>query len=340
MELFIDSVNMEEIQQAIDLGFVEGITTTPTFMQRQGIDDVDGAIAELSRLGPQVHVEALGESADEIVGEARRLADLPELGRDLTFKIPVTREGLKATHRLSEEGHDVNVHLVYTLAQAYLAAEAGASYICPLVGRLHDQGHDSFALIRQAVEMVEEGEYPARVMVSSVRHPEHVRKAVLAGAGAVTVPWKVLKVLPENVLTGRGIRNFSIDTQLTTYTVRQFVSEANPAVEVGTPVAEAALEMTRAGYGVVSVVDESGVLAGVLTDGDVRRSVDEEDLGRHQVEQIMNEDPLTITGDTVLQDAVDYLRKTQVDNLVVVDDENRPVGILDVQHLLQEGFMG
>ncbi len=223
---------------------------------------MDQAIVDLSHLSNQLHVEALGDSVEEIKEEAYRISSLDGLEEDIVFKIPVELSGLKAVSRLTGEGFKVNVHLVYTLNQAYLAAEAGATYICPLVGRLHDQGHDSFALIEQSVEMIEEQDYNSKVMVSSVRHPEHVRQAILAGAHAVTVPWQVMKVLPENELTGRGIRNFSIDTQLTTYTVHQFVSEKNPTVKADIKLAEAAIEMTRAGYGIVSVVDDSGELIG------------------------------------------------------------------------------
>lgn len=340
MELFIDSADMDVIAQAADLGFVEGITTTPTFMEREGIQDVDGAIVELSTMANQLHVEALGDSVDEIRDEAERIAGLKGLEEDIVFKIPVEMTGLKAVSRLTDAGFQVNVHLVYTLNQAYMAAEAGASYICPLVGRLHDQGHDSFALIEQAVKMVENHEYPARVMVSSVRHPEHVRQAVLAGAQAVTVPWQVMKVLPENELTGRGIRNFTIDTQLTTYTVHQFVSSTNPTVSEDASIAEAAIQMTHAGYGVVSVVDDEDRLRGIVTDGDLRRSVETEQLAQQPVTKLMSENPRTVHEDTILQEAVDSLREAEVDNLIVVDESNRPVGVLDVQHLLQEGLMG
>jgi len=339
MELFIDSVDMDVIKEAVDLGFVEGITTTPTFMHRQGIEDVDGAIVELSKLGPQLHVEALGDTVDEVIEEANRLSSLDGLGQELTFKIPVTTEGLKAASRLTDEGHNVNVHLVYTLNQIYMAAEAGATYICPLVGRLHDQGHDSFALIEQGVDLINEHDYNSKLMVSSVRHPEHVRQAALSGAHAITVPWKVLKILPENTLTDRGIRSFEQDTKLTTYTVHQFINGSNPTVSGDTPVDEAAVEMTQAGYGIVSVVNDAGELIGVLTDGDLRRAVDHEDLGSQEVSEVMTREPKTISEDTVLDQAVDFLREKELDNLIVTNGQNEPVGILDVQHLLKEGLM-
>jgi len=307
MELFIDSVDLGEIKAAADFGFMEGITTTPTFMHQQGIKDVDGTIVELSEVANQLHVEALGETCSEIMAEAERLSALPGLTKKPVFKIPVTNEGLKAANRLVKGGYKTNIHLVYTLTQAYLAATSGATYICPLVGRLHDQGHDSFALIEQVVHMVERYRYPAKVMVSSVRHPDHVRMAILCGAHAITLPWRVLRVLSDNVLTGRGVSDFTTHTRLTTYTV-------------------------------VSVVNGEGRLIGILTDGDLRRAIDRKDLAYEKVVRLMSENPKCVPEETLLQDAVEFLRKAQVDNLVVVDVEEKPVGMIDVQDLLRDGL--
>jgi transaldolase len=339
MQLFIDSVDLDEIKEAVEFGFIEGITTTPTFMHRHGIKDVDTTIVELSKMANQLHVEALGESCPEILAEAERLAALPGLARTPTFKIPVTNDGLKAAYRLTQQGQKTNIHLVYTLNQAYLAAASGASYICPLVGRLHDQGHDSFALIEQVVNMVERYRYPAKVMVSSVRHLDHVRMAILCGAQAITIPWRVMRMLSENVLTGRGISDFSMHTRLTTYTVRQVIRPANPTVRGDATIAEAAIEMTKSRLGAVSVVDDNGLLIGILTDGDLRRVIDHEDLAHEKVTQLMSRKPRRVTEDTLLQDALDILRDAQIDNLVVVDSETKPVGMIDVQDLLRDGLI-
>ncbi|MFC1937081.1 transaldolase family protein [Chloroflexota bacterium] len=340
MELFLDSVDMSEVEAAAEFGFLEGITTTPTFMYRHGIKDVDSAIARFSSMVKQVHVEALGDVCEQILAEAKRLSQLPGLARPLTYKIPVTNEGLKAAHRLTQDGHKTNIHLVYTLNQGYLAAASGAAYICPLVGRLHDQGHDSFALIEQLVNMVEQYGYPSKVMVSSVRHPDHVRMAILCGAHAVTLPWHVLQILAHNVLTGRGVADFNIHTKLTTYTVSQVISAANPIVSEEATVAEAAIQMTKSKLGIVSIVDKEGRLIGVFTDGDLRRSVDRKNLAQEKVGMLMSRHPKCLPKDTLLQDAVTFLHETRVDNLVVVDDEQRPMGIIDVQDLLREGLMG
>ncbi len=126
MELYLDSVDFEEIEQAFELGFLTGLTTTPTFMHRHGITDVDGAIVKLSGMVPELQVEALGNTHDEIVSEAERLLTLP-LENEPVFKVPISQEGVRACNTLTKRGHRVNVHLIYTLNQAYMAMAAGAA---------------------------------------------------------------------------------------------------------------------------------------------------------------------------------------------------------------------
>jgi TalC/MipB family fructose-6-phosphate aldolase len=156
MELYLDSANLSEIEEAFQLGFITGLTTTPSFMHRHGVADVDGLLVKLAGIVPVLQVEALGETADEICGEARRHLEIG-LDRERTvFKIPVSLEGVRACRRLADDGIRVNVHLVYTLPQAYMAMQAGAEYVCPLVGRLQDQGHDALALSEQSVAAVHE----------------------------------------------------------------------------------------------------------------------------------------------------------------------------------------
>jgi transaldolase len=339
MELFVDSVDIEEIKAAVSLGFIEGITTTPTFMHRHGITDVNAAIVTLSGMANQVHVEALGEMKEQILKEADRISNLPGLTRRPVFKIPITNEGLKAGYELRKKGCETNIHLIYTLNQAYMAAESGASYICPLVGRLHDQGFDAFSMIEQAVDMIERNHYSSKIMVSSVRHPEHVREAILRGAHAVTVPWKVLNILSTNALTNLGIDSFSMHTKLTTYSVSQFMGKVNPVVSETALIADAAIEMTRSKLGAVSVVNEKGQVIGILTDGDLRRAIATPNLGQEKVTKFMTANPKCIPGDILLQEAVALIQQYKMDNLVVIDSQNHPIGMLDIQDFLKGGII-
>ena len=154
MELYLDSADIEEIKKAFELGFLSGLTTTPTFMHRHGITNIDAAIIELSKIVPVLQIEALGSNAGDIISEVHR-QDALGLDKGTTvYKIPISLEGVRACKKLTEDGFKVNIHLVYTLQQAYMAMAAGATYICPLVGRLQDQGHDALHLIEQSVQDV------------------------------------------------------------------------------------------------------------------------------------------------------------------------------------------
>src|ERR1051325_9521132 len=168
MELYLDSANLKEIEEGFKLGFLNGLTTTPTFMQREGITDIDSMIVRLSKMVPVLQIEALGNSAEEVMKEAQRQLDLGLDPQRTVFKIPVSLEGVRACNMLRKQGLLVNVHLVYTLQQAYMAMHAGDTYVCPLVGRLQDQGHDALSLVEQCVDAVENYGYDTKVMFSSV----------------------------------------------------------------------------------------------------------------------------------------------------------------------------
>jgi TalC/MipB family fructose-6-phosphate aldolase len=335
MELFLDSVVEAEIKEAFGLGFLTGLTTTPTFMHRDGITDVDGAIVRLSKMVPQIQIEALGEKADEICREAHRLLGLGLKKETTVLKIPVSLEGVKACKRLADEGIRVNVHLVYTLQQAYMAMAAGAAYVCPLVGRLQDQGHDALGLIEQCVHAVEHYGYGCKVMFSSVRHPEHVRNAINLGVHAITVPWKVMKVLTENTFTTVGTQEFFEHTRLVTLRVRDVIGDFNPTIPKGKQVLDALVVMTRGGFGAVTIVDEKEEICGIFTDGDLRRLVERE--GEKAVHKPLAEldlkVPIHISGDMLLYEASKLLKETQVDTICVVEGK-RQIGMLDIQDII------
>ena len=340
MELFLDSVNFEEIEEAIKLGTLTGLTTTPTFMFRHGITDIDGAIVKLSGLVPCLHIEALGNNSDEIKAEVERILKLP-LKKKPVFKIPVSNEGITACHQLVSQGHQVNIHLIYTLNQAYMAMEAGATYICPLVGRLHDQGHDAMALIEQTVNVVERYRYKSKIMVSSVRHPEHVRQALLLGAHACTVPWNVLKILSVNNLTTVGAEQFMEHTRLMTMKAIEVMRKQNPVCKLSDTIPAAIDQMTESRLGAVAVVDNENQLVGIFTDGDIRRKLKEH--GQQFVHMKMSDftfkKPVTVTSDALLYEVVNVFSGHEFDNIIVVEN-NVPLGMIDVQDLVKMNLLG
>lgn len=341
MDLYLDSVDFKEIEAAFDFGFVKGLTTTPTFMHRHGITDIDAAIVKLSGMVPELQVEALGDTPDTIVAEAERILSLG-LERNPVFKVPISNAGVKACKRLTNLGHRVNVHLIYTLNQAYMAMEAGAAFVCPLAGRLQDQGHDAVKLFEQLVEVVEIQGYDTKIMFSSVRHAEHVRQALLSGVHVCTVPYMVMQHLCDNSLTELGTAQFREHTQLMTLKVKDLIREQNPICRASDTLAAAMVGMTESRLGAATVVDDAGAVVGVFTDGDLRRRLQQD--GRSILDQTLGEigftkSPVTIGRESLLNEAVKLFKEFQVDSIIVVDGE-RPAGILDIQDLVRLGLLG
>jgi len=333
MELYLDSANLKEIEEGFKLGFLNGLTTTPTFMQREGITDIDATIVKLSKIVPVLQIEALGNTAEDVVKEAKRQLDLGLDKNKTVFKIPVSLEGVRACHLLRKEGMMVNVHLVYTLQQAYMAMHAGANYVCPLVGRLQDQGHDALSLVAQCVDAVNHYGYDSKIMFSSVRNAEHVRNAINIGVHTITVPLKILKALTENNFTTVGTEQFLQDTRLMTVRVKEAARSVNPLVQATMSLKDAIVKMTEFGFGAVTVMD-GDQLKGVFTDGDIRRLLQSD--GVHILEKKMGDleykKPFSIDANALLNEAHNMFKKSSVDTLLILDND-KPVGMLDIQDL-------
>ena len=334
MELYLDSADIKEIKDAFQLGFLTGLTTTPTFMHREGITDIDGTILELAQIVPVLQIEALGRTAEEIVAEAKRQDSLG-LDRDKTvYKIPVSLEGVKACRMLVNEGFKVNIHLVYTLQQAYMAMQAGATYVCPLVGRLQDQGTDALQLVSDCVEAVNYYGYDTKIMFSSVRTVEHVRNALNIGVHTITVPWKIMKQLTENHFTALGTQQFFEHTGLMTLRVKDVIQGKNPIAHINSSITDALVEMTKGGYGAVTIVDDNNRPIGIFTDGDLRRLVEAEGANAIQkklVDITMNT-PQNIDANELLYNAQAIFNEKRIDSIVVTDGDVA-IGMLDIQDL-------
>ena len=334
MELYLDSAKLSEIEPAFQLGFVKGLTTTPTFMHRDGVTDIDGLLLKLSKIVPILQIEALGQTADDIVKEAYRQIEMGLSVDKTVFKIPVSLEGLKACRKLRDQNLMVNVHLVYTVQQAYMAMEAGANFVCPLVGRLQDQGHDALYLVEQCVKAVEKYDYKTKIMFSSVRNAEHVKNAINLGVHTITVPWKVMKVLTENNFAKLGTDQFFEHVRLMTVQVKDAVRKKNPVVSKETPINEALVKMTEFGFGAVSVVNESQDLVGIFTDGNLRRLLQHEGGGvlDKKLKDLDLRKPICVEEDELLTNASKIITDNKVDSLVVTKT-GKPTGMLDIQDI-------
>lgn len=210
MKIFIDSANVQQIEEVNGWGILDGVTTNPTLIAKEKTD-FGTLVRQICKIvnGP-ISAEAISVKADDIVVEARELASIH---KNIVVKIPVTEEGLRATKTLSKEGVSINTTLVFSPAQALLACKAGARYISPFVGRLDDVGSDGMDVVAQILDILDNYQFDAEVIVASVRHPIHVVEAARMGAHIATVPYEVLKKMFKHPLTDLGIEKFLQDWQ-------------------------------------------------------------------------------------------------------------------------------
>ena len=208
MKFFIDTANLKEIREAAGWGILDGVTTNPTLVAREKTAFADLIRAICRGVAGPVSVECVASEAGPIVEEARRLA---ALAPNVVVKIPITREGLKATRTLSQEGIGVNTTLVFSTAQALLAAKAGTRFVSPFIGRLDDIAQEGMDLVREILAVYENYALPTEVIVASIRHPRHVIEAALLGAHIATIPFAVLDKLSHHPLTDIGIEKFLKD---------------------------------------------------------------------------------------------------------------------------------
>jgi transaldolase len=208
MKFFIDTANVDEIKKGYDLGMVDGVTTNPSLVSKEG-REFEGLIKEIGSIvdGP-INVEVVALEAEDMVREAK---DLVQLGDNIVVKIPLVEEGLKAARVLAAEGIRTNVTLCFSAVQALMAAKAGAAYISPFVGRLDDINHQGMDLVEQIVTIYDNYGFETEVIVASVRNPLHVLDAALMGADIATIPFKVIQQLIKHPLTDIGLEKFLAD---------------------------------------------------------------------------------------------------------------------------------
>ena len=212
MKFFIDTANLDEIREAKELGMIDGVTTNPTLVAKEGYKnraDFKKLIYEICEVvqGP-VSAEVVGTDVDGMVKEARELA---EIHQHVVVKIPMITDGLKATRQLSEAGIKINVTLIFSPLQALLAAKAGATYVSPFVGRLDDISQTGMELVAQILEIYQNYIFETEVLVASIRNPLHVLEAAQMGADVATIPFKVISQLAKHPLTDIGMKQFLDD---------------------------------------------------------------------------------------------------------------------------------
>ncbi len=208
MKIFLDTANVEHIKEANSWGIIDGVTTNPTLIAREGRDFKE-VVREICDIvdGP-ISAEVVSMKAQEMVPEAQELA---KIHKNITIKVPLIQEGLKAIKQLNKMDIKTNATLIFSANQALLAAKAGATFVSPFIGRLDDIGHIGMDIIRDTMIIFENYQFKTEVIVASVRNPIHVVDAAIAGAHIATVPWPVLQKMVKHSLTDVGIERFLED---------------------------------------------------------------------------------------------------------------------------------
>lgn len=209
MKFFLDTANLNEIREGVSLGLVDGITTNPSLVAKEGGVDFKQHVAAICELvAGDVSAEVTSLDTEGMLREGREYATIAP---NVVVKCPLTTDGLKATRQLTSEGIKVNVTLCFSAAQAILAAKAGAAYISPFIGRLDDIGQNGLELVRDIVEIYNNYNWTTEVLAASIRHPIHVIETARAGADVATMPFKVMQQLIKHPLTDKGLDQFLAD---------------------------------------------------------------------------------------------------------------------------------
>ncbi len=209
MKFFVDTANLDEIKEASELGLIDGVTTNPSLVAKEGDIDFKERIAEICKIvSGDVSAEVTALDTDGMLEQGR---DLAKIADNVVIKCPLTWDGLKATKTFTSEGIKTNVTLCFSATQAILAAKAGATYISPFIGRLDDLSQDGMDLIRDIVQIYDNYGFETEVLAASIRHPMHIVESALAGADVATVPFKVFQKIVKHPLTDKGLDAFLSD---------------------------------------------------------------------------------------------------------------------------------
>lgn len=333
MDIFLDTLDTNLIKKYYRLGIIRGITSNPTLQRRFNIKDDIKAIFSIRNVMPlgEIHTEATGSTANEIVKDAYRILD--ESGdKNLVFKIPFSVYGIEAVSELVSDGVKTSLHLIYSLNQAILAASVDSTYICPLFGRLDDIGHDAI----KNVSSIEEGYHiqnsNTKIMASSIRHPSHVANAYIVGVDAITIPPNVMELMFQHPLTQRGIETFFEDYEsLKPISSRKI--NTNLFVKPDTSLSDCLSLMVQEKAGAVIVVNKKKEVKGIFTSGDLKRIALQKIDVTDDIEKYMNKSPIMVNMNDTVSEGKNIIKEFDIEDLVVMNNDIA-IGLLDVKDIL------
>lgn len=334
MQLFLESSDLRETEKALKSGLLSGIITTPDLMQRYGAQDTDGLIVKLAKLSDLLHIDLLGTSADMWIPEAQRIIALGIDRTKIVFRLPTTLDGLTACRELVKQDILVGLHYVYTLQQAYFAMQSGASFVHLMVGELQEQGQEGYQLLAEVAALKEQYGYTSKLLFSQASSREHIRESLRLGVDALGCSNTLFERIKSDLLSNPGAQRLFEESHQRLNQVQDIMREENPHVYLSSSIQDAAVEMTKGGMGAVAVLDESGKIAGVFTDGDLRRQLQAKgsEMLQARMSDLSFKSPITIESHASLKEASELFKDKRVDNILVVQN-GQLVGMLDIQDL-------
>lgn len=335
MKIFLDTLDTAMISKYAKMGVIQGVTTNPTLAKRFGMSDDIDMVQKVHQVlgGGEIHVEAFGDTREEIVKNAERIIGKCK-GIDLVFKIPFSEEGVAGARILVERGYKTSLHLTYSINQALLAAVIGSTYICPLAGRLDDVGHDALSNIQDMINAFKTNGQNTSVMVSSVRHPQHVIRAFSIGADVVTVPLNVLVQMFQHPLTDYGVNTFRQDIDLMKPVESRNI-DRNLIVQEDDTLQNVLSILASNRAGAVAVCS-GRQLAGIFTAGDLKRIVQggEDSFSLSDpISKYITKKPIAIDINEQTIKAIELVKEHGIEQLVVLDN-GTVIGILDAKELI------
>ena len=331
MKILLDTIDLKVISKYYRMGILYGVTTNPTLAKRFGMASDVEMVKKIREVMPkgEIHVEAFGHTAEEIVDNATRI-DRETRDSNLVYKIPFSEGGVAAVSVLKERKFKTNLHLIFSTNQALVSSCVGSDYICPLVGRLDDIGHDAFDNLQIMKKGLNVSNSDTKIMVSSVRHPQHVQNAFLLGADVVTIPPSILSKMFNHPMTSLGYDAFHQDMKM-----MQIIQDAdinrNSLVSCDMSLKDCVSYMTEIKINIIVTNFEGNV--GIYTMGDFKRFLVQEDYKiqsflEKPISDFVNFDAITIESKSSYGDVRRIFEKIEINHLVVIEN-NLAIGGLD-----------
>ena len=335
MKIFLDTIDLEEIKKYSEIFDVAGITTNPNLARRFGMSDDIEMVREIGKvIGKQkeIHVEAFGENAKEIIENSKRIRKNCS-NFNLVFKIPFSEEGVKASKYLIGKKYSTNLHLIFSISQAIISSSINSNYICPLIGRLDDIGHNAIDNLNKIIKSFKLNNSKTLVMGSSVRNLNHVIDCYQIGVDAVTIPMKVIKEMFNHPLTDTGIQLFRKDLNQMKH-ISSINFNKNLLIDSNKTLFETLITLQKHKGGAVAVL-KNNKLAGIFTTGDLNRLIKAKKKFNYndKIINFISKNPYSVDITDKVEVITNLVKKYNLGQFVVLD-QDRVLGILDVRDLL------